>query len=98
MSLKLSCCGAQSWADYMDPIVLKDGKADAVSPMKLELDGVAMVLPASCCRPWWVRNIHCARGAHLWAHPAVNEETSHKFRQRISQAASEVFYNFILCK
>ncbi|OXA41679.1 hypothetical protein Fcan01_23426 [Folsomia candida] len=73
IQIGLSCCGAIGWADYINPVILQDGNKSAPIPIHVDLDGVET-------------HHVVVLGVHLWAHPAVDDVTATKFRQRINQA------------
>jgi hypothetical protein len=39
----------------------------------------------------WVKNIHCAVGAHLLANPAATKQQTIQFRDRINQEVGNLF-------
>ncbi|CAL8127022.1 unnamed protein product [Orchesella dallaii] len=84
----LGCCGVGNWTDYLPRSRWSPTGELLQEPPVLarsNLDKSDLIIPPSCCRQWWVRNIYCAHSAHLWAYPTVTDLQAHQLRQRISQ-------------
>ncbi|ODN02083.1 Sperm flagellar protein 2 [Orchesella cincta] len=87
IQISLSCCGVGNWTDYLPRSTWSPSGELLESSVltRSNLDKSDMIIPPSCCRMWWVRNIYCAHSAHLWAYPTVTDLQAHQLRQRISQ-------------
>ncbi|CAL8070686.1 unnamed protein product [Orchesella dallaii] len=83
LQIGLGCCGADGWQDYLasSQSYLKS----TLPNFRSDMDETESVIPFSCCRPWWIRNIYCANGAHLWGHPMASAAKAFQFHERINQ-------------
>ncbi len=64
--LQLTCCGVRNWADYLPRSTWDNGKLkDTAVGQRQNLDNSDLIIPSSCCRQWWVRNIYCAHEAQV---------------------------------
>lgn len=79
LQIGLGCCGVDGWTDYLASAYPNSDWHQSVP----QLDDVEMVIPFSCCRSWWIRNIYCSHGVHNWAHPLASKEEALKFQERI---------------
>ncbi|CAL8070690.1 unnamed protein product [Orchesella dallaii] len=82
LQIGLGCCGADGWQDYL---ASSGNYPQSNLAPKTDLDETESVIPFSCCRPWWIRNIYCAHGAHRWGHPMASAAKAFQFHERINQ-------------
>lgn len=81
LQISLGCCGVDGWGDYM----ANRFPSSQWHQSRNQLDDAEVVIPYSCCRSWWIRNIYCSHGVHRWAHPMATEEMADRFQERIVQ-------------
>jgi hypothetical protein len=82
----MQCCGATSWADYMDPDIVKGSLLDR----RKSRSGSSRVIPYSCCKDHWVRNLQCSEGIHELAAPGQPPKLRAFFQERIYQEVCTV--------
>ncbi|ODM91102.1 hypothetical protein Ocin01_15582 [Orchesella cincta] len=83
LQIGLGCCGADGWQDYL--AAFEKYPMSGLAHSRSESDETETVIPFSCCRPWWVRNLYCAQGAHRWGQPLASPEKALQFHERINQ-------------
>lgn len=85
LQIGLECCGVDGWEDHVS-LWHKSVQFTDLALYLAQISHVGeSVIPPSCCKPWWIRNIYCAVNAHFWPLHPENTEPRMRFDERIVQ-------------